>query len=129
MNQVIKSFSSENTGGGCMVDLVELPDGRVVGISDECIALYPSLDAMYEGDENGAYNFPVISRPVDQAEYPKPARGTYVKSITEERELALVVLDNDEVIGIDSGSVCLYKNEAAVWDGAPDSVLGQISLS
>ena len=39
---------SENTGGGSMVDFVELWDGKILGINDECVVLYESLEAFHE---------------------------------------------------------------------------------
>jgi hypothetical protein len=53
MNYVKKIFS-ENTGGNCMVDMVELNDGRILSITDDCVILFDSLDAFY--DENAAGN-------------------------------------------------------------------------
>lgn len=43
----IKRVFSENTGGNCSVDFVQLNDGRIVGINEECIVLYESLDDFY----------------------------------------------------------------------------------
>jgi len=48
MKYIDKSFT-ENTGGGCWVDFLILNDGRCVGINDECLVLYPSYDAVYDG--------------------------------------------------------------------------------
>jgi hypothetical protein len=53
MNYIKKIFS-ENTGGNCMVDMVELNDGRILSITDDCVILFDSLDAFY--DENAAGN-------------------------------------------------------------------------
>jgi hypothetical protein len=44
----IDSVFTENTGGGTMVDFVQLKDGRILGINDECVVLYESIDAFYE---------------------------------------------------------------------------------
>ena len=44
----IKRVFTENTGGGSMVDFVELLDGQILGINDECVVLFESLDAFYE---------------------------------------------------------------------------------
>lgn len=39
----IKKVTTENTGGGCMVDFIHLPDGRVIGVNEDCIVLYNSM--------------------------------------------------------------------------------------
>ena len=44
----IKRVFTENTGGGSMVDFVELLDGQILGLNDECVVLYESMDAFYE---------------------------------------------------------------------------------
>lgn len=44
----IEKIESENTGGGCMVDFVILKDGRVLGINDEYVCLYASMDDFWE---------------------------------------------------------------------------------
>ena len=48
----IKGLSSENTGGGCMVDFVHLWDGRVLGINGECVCLYPNYEAFWDARPN-----------------------------------------------------------------------------
>lgn len=40
----IKSVTSWDSGGGIEVDLVELADGRVLGITDEVVVLYKNMD-------------------------------------------------------------------------------------
>jgi hypothetical protein len=47
MNYIKRTFT-ENTGGGSMVDFVELLDGQILGINDEYVVLYESLEAFYE---------------------------------------------------------------------------------
>jgi hypothetical protein len=37
-----------NTGGGCMVDILHLPNGKVLTLSDEYISLYNSVEDMLE---------------------------------------------------------------------------------
>jgi hypothetical protein len=44
----IKRVFSENCGGGTMVDFVELNDGRILGINDEFVVLYESMEEFYE---------------------------------------------------------------------------------
>lgn len=43
-----------NTGGGCLVDILNLSNGRSLGVTDECIVLYRNVDVgMYnENDED-----------------------------------------------------------------------------
>jgi hypothetical protein len=43
----IDKVETENTGGGSMVDFVILKDGRVLGINDEYVCLYASMDDFY----------------------------------------------------------------------------------
>jgi len=44
-------------GGNVTVDLVHLPDGRVLGVNDECVVLYASIDDFLSG---GASHAPTI---------------------------------------------------------------------
>ena len=39
-----------NTGGGCMVDVLTLSNGKVLCLSDEYVGLYNSIDDMLEDD-------------------------------------------------------------------------------
>jgi hypothetical protein len=39
-----------NTGGGCLVDVLTLNNGKVLIISDEYVGLYSSLEDMLEDD-------------------------------------------------------------------------------
>jgi len=52
--EYIKSISSWDSGGGIVIDIVELKDGRVLGITDESVVLYPSMDALEEGEADDA---------------------------------------------------------------------------
>lgn len=54
----IDNVFTENTGGGCKVDFVELKDGRIIGISDEFLCVYESYDHFYEA--SGLENLPTI---------------------------------------------------------------------
>jgi len=47
--EFIAEIQSHETGGNCSVDLVVLKDGRVLGINDECVVLYASMDDFNEG--------------------------------------------------------------------------------
>lgn len=50
--EYVKSVSSWDSGGGIMIDVIELKDGRVLGITDESVVLYPSMEALEEGEAN-----------------------------------------------------------------------------
>ena len=52
--EYVKSVSSWDSGGGIVVDVVELKDGRVLGTTDESVVLYPSMEAMEEGESDEA---------------------------------------------------------------------------
>ncbi|MCK9608833.1 MAG: hypothetical protein M0R33_20530 [Methylomonas sp.] len=53
--EYVRSVSSWDSGGGIVVDVVELADGRVLGITDESVVLYPNMDALQDGEaDNGA---------------------------------------------------------------------------
>lgn len=48
--EYVKSVSSWDSGGGIVIDILELKDGRVLGITDESVVLYPSMEALEEGE-------------------------------------------------------------------------------
>ena len=39
----IKKIYSENTGGGCIVDFLELENGLLLAVSDEYVGLYKKI--------------------------------------------------------------------------------------
>jgi hypothetical protein len=45
----IRAVSSWESGGGIVIDIIELADGRVLGVTDESVVLYSSLEALQEG--------------------------------------------------------------------------------
>ena len=55
----IEKTFTENTGGGCMVDFIQLKDGRCIGLNEECMVVYPSYNLSYH-DHLSTINFPVI---------------------------------------------------------------------
>lgn len=58
--EYITKVDSMNTGGHCMVDFVHLRDGRVIGIDDESLVIYRSMDEYTNGDDcEHAYAFDV----------------------------------------------------------------------
>lgn len=48
--EFVESVTCENTGGGCFVDFVILKDGRVLGINEESVVLYDSMQDVWEGE-------------------------------------------------------------------------------
>jgi|APLak6261658528_1056013.scaffolds.fasta_scaffold65019_2 hypothetical protein len=48
--EFIKSVSTWDSGGGITIGLLELQDGRVIGISEDVIILYKSMDAALAGE-------------------------------------------------------------------------------
>jgi len=44
----IDSVFTENTGGGSMVDFVQLKDGRILAVNDEYVVLYKSMSDFEE---------------------------------------------------------------------------------
>jgi hypothetical protein len=68
----IKRIFTENTGGGSMVDFVELWDGKILGINDEFVVLYESMKAFYEGENLNCQSINLKGQLVyDTARYPK----------------------------------------------------------
>lgn len=47
----VTKIQSVHTGGGCMVDFLDLWDGRVLALSDEAICVFKSEDAFFEEPE------------------------------------------------------------------------------
>jgi hypothetical protein len=44
----IGKIETVNTGGGCMVDIITLWDGRVIGLNDECCVFYNDMDEFWD---------------------------------------------------------------------------------
>lgn len=44
----LNRIETVNTGGHIFVDLITLNDGQVIGISDDCICLYPNEQEFYD---------------------------------------------------------------------------------
>ena len=82
--EYIKKVDSMNTGGGCIVDFVHLRDGRVIGINDESLVVYRSMEEYTDGDDcEHAYMFD--NEPKYTMRFDKP--------ITNEREAKQFVID------------------------------------
>ena len=52
----VKRVFTEDTGGGCYVDFIELDDGRLIGINDECVVLYKNMDDVFEGENQQSFS-------------------------------------------------------------------------
>lgn len=48
--EYIEKVFSENTGGGSIVDFIVLKSGQVLGMNDECVVLYSSMDDFWSGE-------------------------------------------------------------------------------
>ena len=59
----IDQITTENAGGGSMVDFIHLKDGRVIGINDEYAVLYDSMDEFWDAT---AQNKPTIELRADK---------------------------------------------------------------
>lgn len=46
----IKQISSWDSGGGIVVDIIELNDGRVLGVTEDAVILYANMDDLLQGD-------------------------------------------------------------------------------
>ena len=46
----IRNVTSWDSGGGILLDLIELRDGRVLAISEDVIVLYGDMDDLVSGD-------------------------------------------------------------------------------
>ena len=44
----IESVTTEDTGGNCPVDFVQLKNGKVLGIDGESVVLYDSMEDFWE---------------------------------------------------------------------------------
>ena len=62
--EYIQKIDTVNTGGGCMVDLIHLHDGRVIGLNDECAVLYNNMDEFWDCDPTvkPSFTLPPIQR-------------------------------------------------------------------
>ena len=49
MGMYVEKILCEDFGGGSVLDIIVLKDGRCLGISDESVVLYPNHESMYEG--------------------------------------------------------------------------------
>lgn len=55
MNYIVNT-ESINTGGGCMVDVLTLEDGRVIIVNDEYIGLFKDIDSFLTDDGTKCQN-------------------------------------------------------------------------
>ena len=102
MSDIIDGYGL-NTGGGCMVDLLVLDNGYVIGISDELVCLYESmehwdegLDAMYCVD---------INIPFKLCDYKQTWPFIYVKHAEEFAGMDVITLINGDQVFISAGTI------------------------
>ena len=62
-HEFVSKVSTEQMGGGTMMDFVTLNDGTVLGISDDCICLYAGMDE-FEASLEDCIEVPTIERPI-----------------------------------------------------------------
>ena len=48
MPEYIMKIETLDTGGGIIVDVIHLPDGRVIGISEDCAILYANMNDFFD---------------------------------------------------------------------------------
>lgn len=58
----ISSVSCWDSGGGNMIDVVELNNGYVLAITDEYVVLYDNIDSLYNGGKDGEIKVIDISK-------------------------------------------------------------------
>lgn len=102
----IKNTFTEHTGGGFFVDFVTLSDGRVIGINEQCIVVYPSFEAF---DTQNGFNLPNL-----EFNPPLPAIQETRKVIKEDRVISNLIFENfDDVIEIPEGWISTsWRNNA-----------------
>lgn len=61
--EYIKQITTENAGGGSMVDFIHLKDGRVIGLNDEYAVLYANMEEFWDAT---AANKPTIELRADK---------------------------------------------------------------
>lgn len=59
----IHGLQTWNTGGGCMVDIIKLQDGRFLGLSEELVVLYNNKDEFYGVNIDGEGFDPIVNQP------------------------------------------------------------------
>ena len=47
---LIRSVSSWKSGGGIDIDIIELKDGRVLGVTDDSVVLYDDIGDLESGE-------------------------------------------------------------------------------
>ena len=52
MSFYIEDTETWDTGGNIQVDIVRLKNGKIIGISDDCVCLYDNEDQFWEDDPN-----------------------------------------------------------------------------
>jgi hypothetical protein len=107
MTTYIEKTSSENVGGGSMVDFIHLKDGRIIGLNDECAVLYDSMDDFWNcgSDAKPSFQIPPLKRMTDAqaADLAENAANEAVKHI-------------QDALGVTSGDFAgLYFSNGDNW--------------
>ena len=63
MTAYIVDINTEFTGGNCPVDFVTLKDGRVLGISDDCVVLYQDMQDFWDMETKSRQCIDLYSEP------------------------------------------------------------------
>ena len=63
MTAYIVDVNTEFTGGNCPVDFVTLKDGRVLGISDDCVVLYQDMQDYWDMETKSRQCIDLYSEP------------------------------------------------------------------
>lgn len=110
----ISKVETVGTGGNCMADLIELKNGRVVYVTDECIGVCENMKQWHDG--------PVEDyRDMDYASVGSCQRGRSMVGLTFVRRIGtfepegpvsvdMVYLHDGRILGIDSDSAVLYPS-------------------
>ncbi len=63
MTVFIEKVGTEFTGGNCPVDFVTLKDGRVLGVTDDCVVLYQNMDDFWQMETKSRQCIDLYSEP------------------------------------------------------------------
>lgn len=104
----IKEITSENTGGGCMVDFIHLNDGRVIGLNDECAVLYDNMDEFWDATPKVKPSF----------EIPKVKKMSNLEIVDiAENAINKAIKHCQDSIGVQTGDFAgLYFSDPAKWN-------------
>lgn len=108
----IDSIELLDTGGGCLVDGIRLNNGMFIGISDELVCLYNSIEDFYEGED--AIQYFDVNLSYEQKTWPL----AYIHTIEEYAGLDLVTLSNRDQVIISVGTITVAPSMFKLPQGA-----------